>query len=233
MPQILLLPDNKYKKFVDSAQALGQETCRRAADAIQKIAAADPEGSKRVVPNRRRDSHERDERRQEAPMVPSATNGGMVDKMWAVLDRHFNLRENKVQRAVANALIALDEHEFIIGELTKKSSAYIANADTLDFRQNDTKSDKKLLTHGVVDVSFPDDRTVEKMRRWARHIGELGSALRGTLRHPGGSGCHAGAADGAGGVDEVFRVRAPGRPRGWRVPERESEDWAFQPGDCA
>ena len=173
-PRFFCNAGNKYKKFIDSAQALGQETCRRAADAIQKIAAADPEGSKRVVRTAVATPTNETNDAKKPPMVPSTTNGGMVDKMWALLDRHFNPRENKVQRAVANALIALDEHEFIIGELTKKSSAYIANADTLDFRQNDTKSDKKLLTHGVVDVNFPDDRTVEKMRRWARHIGELG-----------------------------------------------------------
>ena len=130
-PRFFCSPDNKYKKFVDSAQALGQETCRRAADAIQKIAVADPEGSKRVVRTAVATPTNETNDAKKPPMVPSATNGGMVDKMWAVLDRHFNPRENKVQRAVANALIALDEHEFIIGELTKKSSAYIANADAL------------------------------------------------------------------------------------------------------
>ena len=47
------------------------------------------------------------------PIVPGSTpSGAMVEKLWTLLDRHFNPRENKVQRAVANALIALDEHEF-------------------------------------------------------------------------------------------------------------------------
>ena len=119
-PRFFCSPDNKYKKFVDSAQALGQETCRRAADAIEEDRRGRPRGLQAGGSNRRRDSHERTNDAKKPPMVPSATNGGMVDKMWAVLDRHFNPRENKVQRAVANALgIALDEHEFIIGELTK------------------------------------------------------------------------------------------------------------------
>ena len=81
---------------------------------------ADPEGSKRVVRTAVATPTNETNDAKKPPMVPSATNGGMVDKMWAVLDRHFNPRENKVQRAVANALLALDEHEFIIGQLTKK-----------------------------------------------------------------------------------------------------------------
>ena len=59
--------------------------------------------------------------------------------------------------------------------------------------------------------------------------GRARSALRGPLGYPGGGGCDAGAAEGVGGGYEVPHVRAFGRPRGGRVPEREPEGWAAQP----
>ena len=180
-PRFVCSPDNKFRKFIDAAQALGQEICRRAADAIQKIAVHDPEGSKKTLRGTAVTSPTPTGPSNDAkpPIVPGSTpSGAMVEKLWTLLDRHFNPRENKVQRAVANALIALDEHEFVLGRLRERCDRYIATADELDSKPKSPGKAAKVLKHGTVDPHWPDDRSVDQLKRWARHVGELGRHCR-------------------------------------------------------